>query len=171
MKILLATVIFVFAAAGFATAQNTSVYTSTKTSSCRTISSNPDEAGSYEGECLGAGGYKIRLLEGDIRQTINVITPAKKKFELDFWGFYSGFSYVWEKIEWRMKGKVPVAMIVRYNVAGSDDTQKTTSYLMVAKLGAKSACVTDVIMPGAKQNEEARTAADAASTQPCMQHD
>ena len=60
-----------------------------------------------------------------------------------------------------------VALIVRYNVAGSDDTQKSTSYLMVAKVGAKSSCVTDVIMPGKKQNEDARTAADAASSKPC----
>ena len=148
-------------------AQNTSVYTSTKTSACRTISSNADEGGSYEGECNGVGGYKIRLLEGDIRQTINVITPAKKKFELNFWGFYGGFSYVGEKIEWRMKGRVPVAMIVRYNVAGSDDTQKSTSYLMVSKIGPRESCVTDVILPGSKQNEEARTAADSASSKPC----
>ncbi len=171
MKYLLSAAIFMFAFSGIAIAQNTSIYTSTKTSACRTISSNPDEAGSYEGECSGAGGYKIRLIEGDIRQTINVITPAKKKFELNFWAFYGGFSYVGEKIEWRMKGKVPVAMIVRYNVAGSDDTQKSTSYLMVSKIGAKESCVTDVIMPGAKQNEEARTAADKASTMPCKSLD
>lgn len=163
--ILLAACVFILS--GIVTAQNKSVYTSTKTSACRTISSNPDEAGSYEGECMGVGGYKVRILEGDIRQTINVITPAKKKFELNFWGFYSGFSYVGEKIEWRVKGTVPVAMIVRFNVAGSDDTQKSTSYLMVSKIGKTSSCVTDVIMPGNKQNEDARTAADAASGKPC----
>src|SRR5215204_4730031 len=86
-----------------AVAQNKSVYTSTRTSACRTIESNPDEGGSYEGECAGVGGYKVRLLEGDIRQTLNIITPAKKKFELNFWGFYSGFSSIGEKIEWRTK--------------------------------------------------------------------
>lgn len=167
MKILLTTVISLFAFASFAFAQNTSLYTSTKSRACRTISSNADEGGSYEGECTGVGGYKIRLLEGDIRQTINVITPAKKKFELNFWGFYGGFSYVGDKIEWRLKGKVPVAMIVRYTVAGSDDSQKSTSYLMVSKLGAKMSCVTDVIMPGDTQNADARVAADAASSKPC----
>lgn len=168
ITLIIAASLFVLASVGIATAQNKSVYTSTKT--CKTISSNPDEGGSYEGECMGVGGYKVRLLEGDIRQTIDIITPAKKKFELNFWGFYSGFSYVGEKIEWRVKGTVPVAMIIRYNVAGSDDTQKSTSYLMVAKVGAKSSCVTDVIMPGSKQNEEARTAADAATSKPCKTH-
>lgn len=171
MKILLTTAICMFAFAGLALAQNKSVYTSTKTNACRTISSNPDEGGSYEGECPGAGGYKIRLLEGDIRQTINIITPAKKKFELNFWSFYGGFSAVGEKIEWRVKGTVPVALIARFNVAGSDDTQKSTSYLMVSKIGAKESCVVDVIMPGAKQNEEARIAADKASTMPCKSAD
>jgi len=171
MRIIISIAILTIVLTSAAFAQNTSIYTSTKTSACRTISSNADEGGSYEGECAGAGGYKIRLLEGDIRQTINVITPAKKKFELNFWGFYGGFSYVGEKIEWRMKGKVPVAMIVRYNVAGSDDTQKSTSYLMVSKIGAKESCVTDVIMPGTNQNADARTAADAASSKPCKQLD
>ena len=66
-----------FAVSAFA--QNKSVYTSTKTNACRTISQSDKDAGSYEGECTGVGGYKVRVLEGDIRQTINIITPAKKK--------------------------------------------------------------------------------------------
>ncbi|MFM9905051.1 MAG: hypothetical protein ACKVQJ_10830 [Pyrinomonadaceae bacterium] len=161
----IAIVLFTFTASAFA--QNKSVYTSTKTGACRTISSNPDEAGSYEGECMGVGGYKVRVLEGDIRQTINIITPAKKKFELNFWGFYGGFSYIGEKIEWRTKAGVPVALIARFNVAGSDDTQKSTSYLMISKIGKSSSCVTDVVLPQANQNEKARELADAASQQPC----
>ncbi|MEQ1922798.1 MAG: hypothetical protein ABL952_09855 [Pyrinomonadaceae bacterium] len=149
----------------------TSVYTSTKTGACRTISSNPNEAGSYEGECPGVGGYKVRLIEGDIRQTINIIAPNKKKFELNFWSFYSGFSAIGEKIEWRTKKGVPVGLIARYNVAGSDDEQKSTSYLMISKISRTESCVVDVIMPGPKQNEEARISADAAATKPCKTQD
>ena len=167
MRTFIFATICVFALAGMAAAQNKSVYTSTKTSACRTISSNPDEAGSYEGECAGVGGYKVRLLEGDIRQTLNIITPAKKKFELNFWGFYGGFSAIGEKIEWRTKAGVPVALIARFNVAGADDSSKSTSYLMVSKIGKTESCVTDVVMPGAKQNETARELADAAATKPC----
>ena len=151
----------------FSFAQNKSVYTSTKTTACRTISSNPNEAGSYEGECKGVGGYKVRLLEGDIRQTINIMTPAKKKFELNFWSFYGGFSTVGEKIEWRTKGGVPVALIARFSVADAEDSSKSTSYLMVSKISKTSSCVVDVIMPGAKQNEKAREVADIAATKPC----
>ncbi len=171
MKILLTTAICMFAFAGLALAQNKSVYTSTKTNACKTIKSNPDEGGSYEGECPGAGGYKIRLIEGDIRQTIDIITPAKKRFELNFWSFYGGFSSIGEKVEWRVKGTVPVALIARYNVSRADDEQKNDSYLMISKIGAKESCVVDVIMPGAKQNEEARIAADKASTMPCKSNE
>lgn len=149
-------------------AQNKSVYTSTKTSACRTISSNPNEGGSYEGECQGVGGYKIRLLEGDIRQTLNIITPAKKKFELNFWGFYGGFSSIGEKIEWRTKGGVPVALIARFNVAKNDDAGGNQSYLMVSKISKIMSCVTDSVLPGPNQNLEARKLADAALTKPCM---
>ncbi|CAN5375583.1 hypothetical protein BH10ACI3_BH10ACI3_05510 [soil metagenome] len=167
MKIIIFAIICVFAIAGLAAAQNKSVYTSTTTKACKTIASNPNEAGSYEGECPGTGGYKVRLLEGDIRQTLNIITPVKKKFELNFWGFYGGFSTVGEKIEWRTKGGVPVALIARFNVADSEDSTKNTSYLMVSKIGKTKACVTDVVMPGEAQNEKARKLADAAPAKPC----
>ena len=160
-----------FALAGFASAQNKSVYTSTTTKACRTIHSNPNEAGSYEGECPGVGGYRVRLLEGDIRQTLNIISPSKKKSELNFWGFYGGFSTVGEKIEWRIKGGVPVALIARFNVANNEDSSKNTSYLMVSKIGKIKSCVTDVVLPGKDQNEKARELADAASTKPCKKSD
>lgn len=163
--IVLVSIIAAFAAATFA--QNTTVYTSTRTAACKTISSNPDEAGSYEGECPGVGGYKVRLLEGDIRQTLNIITPAKKTFELNFWSFYGGFSSIGEKIEWRLKKGVPVALIARFNVADFEDSSKSTSYLMISKISKTESCVTDIVLPMAKQNEEARKLADGASGKPC----
>lgn len=168
MKIYFATFFLLTFCVSSAVAQNKSVYTSTKTGACRTISSHSGGAGSYEGECTGVGGYKVRLLEGDIRQTLNIITPAKKKFELNFWGFYGGFSSIGEKIEWRTKAGVPVALIARFNVADAEDSSKSTSYLMVSKIGRTSSCVTDVVKPQANQNEKARELADAASGKACM---
>lgn len=166
---MIAVIALIIVGAASAPAQIKSVYTSTRTAACKTISSNPDEAGSYEGECPGTGGYKVRLLEGDIRQTLNIITPAKKKFELGFWSFYSGFSSIGEKIEWRVKGTAPIALIARFNVADVEDSSKTHSYLMVSKISAKESCVTDIVEPTAKQNEKARELADAAPTKPCKQ--
>jgi hypothetical protein len=167
MKTLLMAAACFFALTGLASAQNQSIYTSTKTSACRTITSNPNEGGSYEGECRGVGGYKVRLLEGDIRQTLDIITPAKKKFELDFWGFYGGFSSIGERLEWRTRRGVPVALIARFNVANADDSSKSTSYLMVSKIGSKQSCVTDIVPPQKNQNAEARRLADAAAGKPC----
>lgn len=168
MKTSLAILFLIVLCVSNAVAQNKSVYTSTKTSACRTISSNPNEGGSYEGECKGVGGYKVRLIEGDIRQTLNIITPAKKKFELNFWGFYGGFSSLGEKIEWRTRAGVPVALIARFNVANAEDSSKTTSYLMISKIGKTSSCVTDVVKPQPNQNEKARELADAAAGKACM---
>lgn len=150
-----------------AAAQNQSVYTSTKNNACRTIRSDSRFTGSYEGECPGVGGYKLRLLEGDIRQTLNVITPAKKKFELNFWRFYGGFSSIEEKVEWRTKKGVPVALIARFIVTDAEDSSKNISYLMVSKIGKNESCVTDVVLPQARQNEIARELADAAAGKPC----
>ncbi|MEO7658957.1 MAG: hypothetical protein ABIV48_05020 [Pyrinomonadaceae bacterium] len=167
MKFLVAIAIFSLFLSTSLTAQNKSIYTSTKIDDCRTIESNPDEGGSYEGECRGVGGFKIRLIEGDIRQTLDIISPDKKRFELNFWNFFGGFSAIGEKIEWRTRSGMPVALIARFNVAKTVDSSQNTSYLMIAKIGKASACVTDVLDPKARQNEIARKLADAASAKPC----
>jgi hypothetical protein len=152
---------------GAALAQNKSVYTSTRPSACKMIGHSDEEGGNYEGECAGVGGYKVRLIEGDLRQTLTIITPTKKKQALNFWTFYGGFSSIGEKIEWRTKRGVPVALIARFNVAAADHSSKGTSYLMVSKIGRSSSCVTDVVEPGPKQNEKARKLADTAQGKPC----
>lgn len=147
--------------------KNTSVYTNLNYKSCKTLESDTSGAGSYRGRCPGVAGYKLDLLEGDIRQTINVITPAQKTFELNFWYYHSSFSAVGKKAEWRMKGKTPVALIVRFNVADVEDSTKNTSYLMVSKITKNEICVTDVVSPSKTQNLEAQKLADAAATKPC----
>ena len=155
------------AAAPAAAQQISSVYTSTTTKSCRTIESNPNEAGWYRGRCKGVGGYLLELTEGDLRQSLVVVTPAKKDFDLNFGSYYSSFSAVGEKVEWRTKRGVPFALIARFNVSDPENSEKTTSYLMVAKVGKKESCVVDIIEPGPKQNERAREAADSAASKPC----
>ena len=148
-------------------AQNSSIYTSTKAGSCRTILATSEGAGSYIGECIGVGGYKVRLIEGDIRQTLDIVAPGKKRFELNFWHIFSSFSSIGEKIEWRVKQGIPFALIVRYNVSDPADPGRSTSYLMVSRIGRQLSCVTDVVDPGPRQNEIARQLADAANGKPC----
>lgn len=166
-KNLLAFVAVIF----FATAINgqiKSVYTDLDDTKCKTVEPTDDEGGSYSGICPGTAGYKLNLLEGDLRQSITVIDPKAKKHELRFWEFFGAFSAVGPKAEWRMKGKTPVALIVRLNVSEDvEDSSKLTSYLIVAKITSTMACVTDIIKPSKTQNADARKAADKAANVAC----
>ena len=163
------------AGATFVNAQsNRSVYTSLSNKACRTIKSTSDEAGSYVGICPGVAGYKLQLEEGDLRQNIQIITPKGQKHSLELWSVVgSSFSILGQKAEWRVttqKGKqVPVALIVRYNVADPEDSKKSTSYLAVAKITAEKICVTDKIAPQANANVAARAAADSAASKSCLE--
>lgn len=150
-----------------------SIYTDLKTEKCKTIESFPDEGGSYRGVCAGVGGFRLEVLEGDLRQSINIIALKGKKFELDFWTKVSGgFSSVGEKAEWRVTGKgksaKPFALIVRYNVSENPEKpEQTTSYLVVTKITNKTACITDVVKPSADANELARQLADSSPNRNC----
>jgi hypothetical protein len=171
---LLAVMLTIFSSAAFGqTLKVESLYTSLSTRACKTIESNPDEGGSYLGVCPGAGGYKLELLEGDIRQTINVLTPNKKKYELNLWSVVSsGFSSVGEKAEWRVtrngKTVVPNALILRFNASEDpEDSTKITSYLVVVKITKTEACVTNVVKPSTDQNIKARELADTSFGKYC----
>lgn len=145
-------------------AQNKSVYTPISITQCKAIQTSP--ASGYL-ECPGVNGYSLEVLDDDSRMSVNVISPDKQSFELDFWGHFRSFSYVAEKAEWRMKGKNPVALIIRYNVSNGGDDDKKTSYLMVAKITKNSACVTDIVKPSKSQNLNAQKLADKAVLKPC----
>ncbi len=167
MKIAILVVFSMFASIA-ATAQNTSVYTHLTEKKCKTLKSFPDEGGSYLGECPGVGGYKLHLLEGDLRQSINIIDPKRKKTELSLWNISGGFSSLGEQAEWRMKGKTPVALIVRFNVSEvPEDSSKITSYLVVIKITKDEICVTEALKPTRSHNFEARRAADNSASRPC----
>lgn len=149
-------------------AQNTSAYTDLSDAKCKTVESTFDEGGSYRGLCAGVGGYKLEVIEGDLRQTINVVAKNGTKHELNLWNISGGFSSVGPKAEWRMKGKTPVALIVRFNVSENpEDSTKLTSYLIIAKITKDSVCVTAALKPTRSHNYEARKAADASAGRPC----
>lgn len=167
--------IAILSCAATAVAQsNKSVYTPLGDNDCRKIKSAEAGDEGYEGRCPGTAGYSLLLSEGDLRQNITIITPKGTQHSLDLWSVISGgFSSVGPKAEWRLasqKGKpVPVALIIRYNASEDPESpNKLTSYLAVAKITPTEICVTDKISPGPKANEDARRAADAASTKPCL---
>ena len=153
---------------------NRSVYTPLGDKDCRKFKSAEAGDDGYEGRCRGTAGYSLLLSEGDLRQNITVITPQGKQHSLDLWSVVSGgFSSVGPKAEWRVATQkrklVPGALIIRYNASEDPESpNKLTSYLAVAKITLTEICVTDKISPGPKANEDARLAADAASTKPCL---
>jgi hypothetical protein len=152
-----------------------SVYTDLAADKCKTIESNEEEAGWIVQECPGVSLYKLEVTEGDLRQTINVIATSGDKWELDFPGNVSpAFSSFGEKAEWRVKridGRLtPIALITRYNVAESpENPEKTTSYLVVAKISGEFICITDIVKPMPNANEKARELADNSANKPCLQ--
>ena len=152
---------------------NRTVYTSIGDKQCRTIKSHEAGDDGFEARCRGIGGYTLILSEGDLRQNITVITPQRKEHSLELWSVVSsGFSSVGPKIEWRITTQnKPVALILRYN-ANEDATQpnKLLSYLVVTKITPTEICVTDKISPSPTANEDARRAADAASTKSCLKN-
>ncbi len=173
---LIAFILTIFSSVAFGQAKKIeSIYTGLLVKDCKTIEQTDEEGGSDAGECAGVGGYKLELLEGDLRQTINVIAPNKNKYELNLWTIVSGgFSSVGEKAEWRVmrNGKTitPVALIMRFNASeNSEDSTKITSYLVVAKIKRNSACITDISSPSANQNTRARQLADVAGNKPCKE--
>lgn len=152
-----------------AVGQMTSLYTGLTDKDCK-ASSVPVEDG-YSGVCPGVAGYTLELLEGDLRQTVNVISPDKKKHELELWSnVSSGFSSLGAKAEWRMKGKVPVALIMRFNASENpEDASKVTSYLVVVKISKNDVCIVDILKPSKTQNVDARKLADTPSKRVCQQ--
>ena len=159
-----------------ATAQtsNQSVYTSIGEKHCRAIKSAKSETDGFESRCRGTAGYTLVWSEGDLRQNVTVVTPKGEKHSLDLWNVISGgFSSIGPKAEWRVARQkrrlVPVALIVRFNASEDPEhPSKLSSYLAVAKITPSEICVTDKISPGPKSNDDARRAADAATTKPCL---
>ena len=172
MRLLLCLIATLACAATAAAQSNRSVYTPIGEKQCRTIKSHEAGDEGFEARCRGAAGYKLLLSEGDLRQNIVVVTPKGVEHSLELWSVVSGgFSSVGPKAEWRLAGAKPVALILRYNTSeDAEAPNKNTSYLAVAKITATEICVTDKISPGPKANEDARRAADAASTKPCLKN-
>ncbi len=151
-----------------AATQNTSVYTSLAEKECKTLESHSDEGGWYLGECPGVAGYKLQVREGDLRQSIDIIDPKGKKTELNLSSVSGGFSSLGPTAEWRMKGKTPVALIVRFNVSEDpDDSSKITSYLVVVKISKGATCITAALKPTRSHNFEARRTADNSAMRSC----
>lgn len=156
----------IFSTIGFA--QNKSVYSDLTPKNCKDADTDKSVPGSFFGKCKGVGGYDLEYYLDDERNSLGIVFPSKKVVPLNFWNYFSNFSELGTKAEWRIRGNKPVALIVRLNVSDQGDWNKKTSYLIVTKIADETACVTDVLKPGKNQNANARRLADKASTKQCM---
>lgn len=168
------TIILLGCVATIVAQSNRSVYTSLEEKQCRLIKAANADEDDYEARCRGTAGYSLIVSEGDLRQNLTVITPKGTRHSLDLWDVVSSaFSSLGPNAEWRVrtqnKKPIPVALIVRFNASENvEQPDKRTSYLVVTKITPTEICVTEKIAPGPTANDDARRAADAAATKPCL---
>ena len=146
-----------------------SVYTSLDVRTCRLLSKHPETGGTLH-RCPGVGGYALQVADDDARMSVNVVAPGGRVYQLSYWGVITGaFSSLGPRAEWRVRGTRPYALIVRVN-ANEDpaNPERVTSYLAVARITPRGACVTDRIRPSANANALARQASDRSATRPCL---
>jgi hypothetical protein len=145
--------------------QEQAVFRYTSLADCTLIRSAPEEAGFFEHECPGEGGYRLRKTESDLRENIVLLVPGGGEYNLGLPALANGaFSSVGDSVEWRGETDrgsfAPHALIVRQSVMEDPDPAvPEVSYLVVTKLGARP-CVVARIQPGPDQNERARRAVD-----------
>lgn len=168
MKLCIATFVLVLAFSFTCRAQNMSVYTDMWAKPNCKLVEQLEPGGYVRYLCKGPAGFKYESIEADIRQTLNVIDPSGTQTDLELTRINGYFSTAGPKIEWRMKGKSPIALIVRFTVdKGSETPKDEVSQLVVVKLSGGTVCITDVVKASASQNVTARKLADESTGKPC----
>jgi len=169
MKILIASLLLMPVFAVAERAQTTSVYTDAfSKTNCR-LAEEDEQGGFVKYICKGPAGFQYEAVEFDLRQTLNVIEPSGRKSELHLSRVSPYFSTAGPKIEWRLDGKSPIALIVRFTVDKNSETPKDEiSRLLVVKLRGGTVCITDIVKASKDQNAIARGLADSSEHKPCM---
>jgi len=147
----------------------TSAYTSIDEKDCLTLDS--DNLGSIQ-ECEAFRDIRVRVVEGDIRQSVT-LTHNNKEYILNFQSIVnSDFSTLGSKIEWRYEIGNPdniEGLILQLEVNDDpDDLDSVTSFLAVSKITENDICVIGKVLPQEKQHELARDMLDNSSKMPCL---
>lgn len=168
MKLCIAALVVVLAFAFKCHAQNASVYTDMWSKTGCKLVEQQEQGGYVRYLCKGPAGFKFESIEADIRQTLNIIEPSGKQTDLELMRINGYFSTAGPKIEWRMQGNSPVALIVRFTVdKGSETPRDEVSQLVVVKLAGGTVCITDVVKASRDQNIVARKLADDSAGKSC----
>lgn len=156
----------------------TSIYTDLN-KQCRTLEERTESMNGWLKRCSGVAGYKFLLESDDDALSMTMINPQGKKFDVGLNKLspdsslspYKLYADLGAKVEWRVKREhgavVPVALIVRVD-PWTDGDRHYPTFLAVAKITKREICITNKIAPGARENEEARRAADEAVNKPCL---
>lgn len=145
--------------------------------SCMTFIDPDDPNDTPYRQCPGVSGYTLRVRRVDAgRVSIDVVTPERQKFPLDYQEFMTRqMFHLDQKAEWRVlrRGgqKTPIALIVRvYAQENLDEPEQVTQvYWTVAKITPEAICVTDRLLDGALSPAQVRGVADLAQDQPCLE--
>ena len=174
--LLIAILLTLLSSSGFAQTEKVeSIYTDFGDKNCKQLKTDAEDGILYRGECRGVGGYKFIFYESEHHQSLDLVAPDGKKFDLNL-QISVAPSYLGKKAEWRVRkqGKkiIPTALIVRMNVLDDpDDREKAKSFLLVIKITKDAACLTDKIEPSVEnQNLKARELADVAAEKPCFEN-
>lgn len=122
-----------------------------------------EQGGSFT--CPGYAGYSVLFAEGDLRQSVFYGFVGEWFAEGAFESF-SGFNYVSGTIEWRLKGGVPYAAIMRWFISsGEGDGTSEGQVLVISKVaqpGIGEGCVVGYVdaLENANANVMARDIAD-----------
>lgn len=137
----------------------TSVYTPLEGAACRSRPLHADDPVDGGGRrCPGVGGYALRIETGDDREFVSVLPPRGRAVDLRLTEVVTvGFSSIGQRAEWRLRGRMPYALIFRLN---HQDPEANASRRPLVVVRLDRACVTAVIPAGPRQNERAREAAD-----------
>jgi len=146
-----------------------SSYTSINEKDC--IKLDSDDIGSIE-ECEPFGNIVVRVVEGDIRQTLT-LTRNRHEYILDFQlNSVATFSLLGEKIEWLHEKNEPThlkGMIVKLDVNREDgDFDHLISLLVVSKITREEICVIGKVLPQENQRAVAIEMLNRKNELPCL---
>lgn len=150
-----------------------SVYSDLEGRRCKQVSFD-SRTGELVRQCRGAAGYRLLVEDADLRVTVTVIAPDRRRHPLHYPRVVTpGLTTLGTRAEWRVERRgrrwVPIALIVPVNAyEPMDFPHRIRPYLAVTKITADSICVTEKIPPGPEALEQARQAADRAATQACL---
>jgi hypothetical protein len=148
-----------------------SSYSSIAAANCWSADGNKNADDQSSRICRGKAGYVVLVNVGDLRETVSVgrnrIEAAKEPAAQAWFGPFSSAA---PRLEWRLAGSEPIAIIQRWQLADQSDADqhgrpRDKTLLVVTRLSPGGACHVAYVDAAANPNadELARRAADESA--------